>query len=396
MKFADRLSSIKPPSTHAVAAKARELRAQGFDVINMGVGEPDFDTPLHIQAAAIDAIQNGCTRYTPIDGTPALKSAIANHYDSLYGMTYAPNQILVSCGAKHALYNMCQALLQAGDEVIFPAPYWVSYPDIVSLSGATAKPIQTTMESRFKITPAQLREAITEKTRIFLLNSPSNPSGSAYSSEEFKALGKVLEAYPGILIAYDSMYQQLIWPEANVGHFPSDNPNLYDRTICIDGVSKAYAMTGWRIGYALGPEAIIGAMKKVQAQTTSNPCSISQAASVAALDGPQQCITEMSAAFKERHDAIVTGLSDLPGVSCLHGDGTFFCFANVEGLMQALSCKTDVEMAERLLEQTHVATVPGTAFGSPGHLRFSFAVSLGQINAALERLREFCQSPDVD
>lgn len=391
MKLADRLALIKPPSTHAIAHQARELRAQGRDVINMGVGEPDFDTPLHVQAAAIDAINNGCTRYTPIDGTNALKSAIAQHYQEQYDLAYDANQIIVSCGAKQSLYNLCQALLQAGDEVLVPAPYWVSYPDIARLAGANAKPIHTCMDERFKISPESLQQAISANTRLLILNSPSNPSGTAYSSDEFKALGSVLADHPNVMIAYDAMYQQLTWTDDPVGHFPSDCPELSARTICVDGVSKAYAMTGWRIGYALGPAELIAGMKKVQAQSTSNPCSISQAASVAALQGPQDSLVEMREAFKQRHDKLTEGLNSLPGVRTLQGDGTFFCFADVQGLMRETGCESDIDLSSRLLEDQFIATVPGTAFGCPGHIRLSFAVSMSKIDEVLTRLALFCQ-----
>lgn len=389
--LAQRVGRIKPSPTLAVTAKAGELKAQGKDVLSLGAGEPDFDTPDHIKAAAQKAIESGFTKYTPVGGTPALKKAIIEKMKRDNGLDYKPNQVVASVGGKQACYNLCQALLNAGDEVIVPAPYWVSYPDMVLLADGTPVFIETTAATRFKITPAQLEQAITPRTRMIWLNSPSNPSGMAYTKAELTALGEVLRQHPNIVIASDDMYEKILWSGEAFCNIINACPDLYDRTVIIHAVSKTYSMTGWRIGWACGPAKIITAMADIQSQSTSNPTSIAQVAAEAALSGDQQCVTDMVKAFKARHDALVADLNTVPGVKCLAGDGTFYVFPNVEGLMAKLGCKTDLELSNLLLEKHLVAVVPGSAFGAPGHVRLSFATSDKVLKASVERLRQAAQ-----
>ncbi|MDF1781188.1 MAG: pyridoxal phosphate-dependent aminotransferase [Alcanivoracaceae bacterium] len=385
LKLSDRVQRIKPSPTLAVTTRAAELRAQGKDIIGLGVGEPDFDTPDHIKEAAVEAIRAGKTKYTAVDGTPSLKKAIVNKFQNENNLSYEPSQILVSSGGKQSFFNMALAFLNDGDEAIIPAPYWVSYPDMVLVAGGEPVIIETTVENRFKITAEQLEAAITPKTRLFVINSPSNPSGIAYTEDELKAIGDVLEKHPDILVATDDMYEHILWTGKPFVNILNACPALYDRTIVMNGVSKAYSMTGWRIGYAAGPQKLIKAMTKVQSQSTSNPASISQAAAEAALSGPQDCIKEMVVAFKERHDWLVAALNDLPGVTCLEGDGTFYAFADFSGAIKNLGLNNDIELAEKLLEGG-VALVPGSAFGSEGCMRFSFAVSIETLKSAIERI----------
>lgn len=387
IKLSDRVQRVKPSPTLAVTARANELKSQGKDIIGLGAGEPDFDTPEHIKQAAIDAINNGFTKYTAVDGTADLKNAIINKFKRDNGFDYSADQILVSCGGKQSFYNLCQALLNEGDEVIIPAPYWVSYPDMVLLADGKPVIVAAGIEQKFKITPAQLEAAITDKTRLLVINSPSNPSGMAYSGAELKALADILLKHPHVLVATDDMYEHIIWNEEGFVNILNTCPELYERTIVLNGVSKAYSMTGWRIGYAAGPVELIKAMKKIQSQSTSNPTSISQAASVAALNGDQGCITEMLKSFKARHDMVVKGLNAIEGVSCLEGDGTFYAFADMRGLMERIEgVENDVQLAEYLIEKTGIALVPGSAFGSEGYMRLSFATSDDNLKSALERL----------
>lgn len=387
LSLAQRTTRIKPSPTLAVTAKAAELKAQGKDVLSLGAGEPDFDTPQHIKDAAFEAINKGLTKYTPVGGTPALKKAIIDKMKRDNGLDYKPNQILASNGGKQACYNLCQALLNATDEVIVPAPYWVSYPDMVLLADATPVFINTTAEQRFKITPQQLEQAISPRTRMIWLNSPSNPSGMAYSKAELEALGAVLRKHPQIVIASDDMYEKILWTGEPYSNIINACPDLYDRTVIIHAVSKTYSMTGWRIGWACGPVKLITAMADIQSQSTSNPNSIAQVAAAEALSGDQTCVTEMVKAFKARHDALVADLNTIPGVRCLPADGTFYAFPNVEGLMQKLGAKTDLELSDLLLEKALVAVVPGSAFGSPGHLRLSFATSDKVLKGSVERIK---------
>jgi aspartate aminotransferase len=386
IEVARRVQRIKPSPTLAVTARAAALKAEGKDVISLGAGEPDFDTPAHISEAGIAAIRNGFTRYTNVDGTPELKDAIIAKFQRDNALTYTRPQILVSSGAKQTIYNLVTALLDPGDEAIIPAPYWVSYPDMVLLADGTPVTVYAGPEQGYKISPAQLEAAITPKTRLFILNSPSNPTGAAYSKAELQALGRVLAKHPRIVIATDDMYEHIWWGKEPFCSLVTACPELYDRTVTINGVSKSYAMTGWRIGYCGGPRELVTAMATIQGQSTSNPSSISQKAAVAALNGDQAPVAKMNEAFKERHDFVVAGLNALPGVTCLPGWGTFYAFANVERVMAKLGSKDDNAFAERLLNEALVAVVPGSGFGAPGHMRLSFACSKDTLAKALDRI----------
>jgi len=387
IKLADRIKRVKPSPTLAVTARANALRAEGKDIIGLGAGEPDFDTPEHIKQAAISAIEQGMTKYTPVDGTTELKQAIINKFERDNALSYTPEQILVSCGGKQSFYNLCQALLNPGDEVIIPAPYWVSYPDMVLLAGGEPVIVEGDMEHGFSISPEQLEAAITDKTRLVVINSPSNPTGRSYTRAELSALAEALNQHPDILIATDDMYEHIMWTEEAFHNILNVCPDFYDRTIVMNGVSKAYSMTGWRIGYAAGPKDLIVAMKKIQSQSTSNPASISQAAATEALSGDQACIQEMLVEFKKRHDMVVARLQNMDGVVCLPSTGTFYSFPSFKAVIEASDqFNTDVELAEYLLEHAGVALVPGSAFGAPGHMRLSFATSMEMLTAALDRI----------
>ncbi|NBC13073.1 MAG: aminotransferase class I/II-fold pyridoxal phosphate-dependent enzyme [Gammaproteobacteria bacterium] len=388
IKLSARVQAVKPSATLAITARAKALKAAGKDVIGLGAGEPDFDTPDHIKQAAIDAINAGFTKYTAVDGTPELKRAVIAKLQRDNGLDYQPDQILVSCGGKQSFYNLAQALLDPGDEVVIPAPYWVSYPDMVLLAGATPVLVDAGAEQRFKITAEQLRGAMTERTRLVVINSPSNPTGMAYGKDELAALGEVLRDYPDALIATDDMYEHIRWDTATpFANILNACPDLTDRTLVLNGVSKAYSMTGWRIGYAGGPAEVIKAMKKVQSQSTSNPTSISQVAAQAALEGPQDCIGEMLTAFKERHDFVVEALNVIPGVRCLPTDGTFYVFPEVSGLIERLDgVGNDLELAEYLIDQAGVALVPGSAFGLDGCARISIATGRDNLEQAMQRI----------
>ena len=385
LKLSDRVQSIKPSPTLAVTNRAAELRAAGKDIIGLGAGEPDFDTPEHIKTAAIKAIENGFTKYTAVDGTPDLKKAIINKFKRDNGLEYNANQILVSCGGKQSFFNLSLALLNPGDEVVIPAPYWVSYPDMVIVAEGVPVFIETSAATRFKITAEQLEAAITPKTKLVVLNSPSNPSGMAYTKAELESLAAVLLKHPQVLVATDDMYEPILWTEESFNNILTVCPELYDRCIVLNGVSKAYSMTGWRIGYAAGPEKLIGAMKKIQSQSTSNPTSIAQVAAQVALEGDQGCVADMVKVFKQRHDYLVAELNKIDGVECLHGDGTFYVFPDFSGAQAKLGCATDNDLAEKLLE-AGVALVPGSSFGTPGHMRLSFATSDENLQKAIERL----------
>lgn len=388
LQLAQRMGRIKPSPTLAVTAKAGELKAQGLDVLSLGAGEPDFDTPEHIKQAAYDAIKRGFTKYTPVGGTPSLKKAIIDKLKRDNALDYKPNQILASCGGKQSCYNLCMAVLDAGDEVLVPAPFWVSYPDMVLLADATPVVMPTTQATRFKITAEQLERAITPRTKMIWINSPSNPSGMAYTRAELAALGEVLRKHPRVLIATDDMYEKILWAAEPFANIINVCPDLYDRTVVIHAVSKTYSMTGWRIGFAAGPAKIITAMADIQSQSTSNPTSISQVAAEAALNGDQNCVTEMVQAFKGRHDRLVADLNSVPGISCAAGDGTFYVFPNVEGLVRKLGVKDDLELSDKLLKEALVALVPGSAFGTPGHVRLSFATSDKVLQESVARLRK--------
>lgn len=382
------MAAVKPSPTGAVLALATELRAAGRDLISLGAGEPDFDTPAHIRAAAIDAINRGETRYTPIDGTAELKAAIQRKFARDNQLDYPASGIVVTSGAKQALFNLCVALLGPGDEAIVPAPYWVSYPDMVRLADAEPVFVEAGIEQHFRITPTQLEAAITDRTRLLILNSPSNPTGASYTRAELESLGAVIERHPNIVVVSDDIYEHIHWAEEPFTSFATACPALLERTVTTNGVSKAYAMTGWRIGYAAGPQELIAAMKTVQSQSTSNPCSVSQAAAIAALDGDQGCVAEMAQAYRKRHDFVVAALNDIPGFSCRPGEGTFYAFPRVAGALGALGIDDDVGFVEHLLNEADVACVPGSAFGAPGHVRLSFACSMGELETALGRIKQ--------
>ncbi|MDQ2694951.1 MAG: pyridoxal phosphate-dependent aminotransferase, partial [Pseudomonadota bacterium] len=352
-----------------------------------GAGEPDFDTPDFIKEAAIKAIRDGFTKYTAVDGTPGLKRAIVHKFERDNGLRYEPKQVLVSCGGKQSFFNLAQALLDAGDEAIIPAPYWVSYPDMVLLADGTPVIVAAGVDQHFKITPEQLAAAITPRTRLFVINSPSNPTGIAYTSAELEALGEVLRRHPQVLIATDDMYEHILWTGAPFVNILMACPDLYDRTIVLNGVSKAYSMTGWRIGYCAGPEKLIRAMTNVQSQSTSNPASISQAAAQAALDGDQGCIQVMVKAFRERHDYVYRTLSAMDGVEVIAADGTFYSFPSFQRVIDRMDgIGDDIALAEYLLTEAGVALVPGSAFGADGCQRLSFATSMDNLVNALERI----------
>jgi len=378
---------VKPSPTLAVTALAARLKAEGKDVIGLGAGEPDFDTPAHISAAGVQAINSGFTRYTNVDGIPELKDAIIAKFQRDNAIGYERNQILVSSGAKQTIFNLCMAVLDPGDEVIIPAPYWVSYPDMALLAdGVPVMPFAGS-EQGYKITAQQLAAAITSRSRLFLVNSPSNPTGAAYTAAEWRALGAVLRKHPRIVIGTDDMYEKIYWGSEPFTSLLTVVPELYDRTVTINGVSKAYAMTGWRIGYCGGPKEIVTAMGTIQGQSTSNACSISQKAAVAALNGDQACVATMNRAFKERHDYIVAALNTLPGVSCRSASGAFYAFADVSKAIVKLGLADDNAFATHLINTVGVAVVPGSGFGAPGHMRLSFACSRQMLEQAVERMR---------
>ena len=386
IRFSSRVAQVKPSATIAMSMKAAELRNQGRDVLSLSMGEPDFDTPAHIRKAGVKAIQGGQTRYTAVDGTPELKQAIIGKLKRDQQLDYGADEILVSSGAKQSIYNLLQALLDEGDEALIPAPYWVSYPDMVRLAGAAPVILSADEKTDYRITAAQLRSSITEQTRLLIFNSPSNPTGRAYDRKQLTELAEVLLDHPRVLICSDDIYEHIWWADEPFLSLAQVAPALKDRMIVINGVSKAYAMTGWRIGYAAGPAELIKQMRKIQSQSTSNPCSISQAAATAALDGNQDCVEEMRQEFKRRHDWLVPSLDRLPGIRCSPGQGAFYVFADCREAIKSLSLKDDLELAERLLEESGVATVPGTAFGTPGHLRLSFACSMETLKDAVRRI----------
>ena len=387
IQLSDRVQRVKPSPTLAISALAQAMKAEGRDVINLGVGEPDFPTPDHIKAAGIAAINSNKTGYTAVDGIPELKLAVINKFKRDNDLDYESDQILVSCGGKQSFYNLCQAMINSGDEVIIPAPYWVSYPDMVLLAGGKPIIVSAGQEQNFKLTAADLENAISDKTRLFVINSPSNPTGVSYSEAELKALGEVLKKYPNIIVATDDMYEHILFDGNKFLNILNTTPELYDRCVVLNGVSKAYAMTGWRIGYAAGPAELIKGMKKIQGQSTSNPTSISQYAAVAALNDSQDCIKPMLKAFKERHDFVVMGLNAIDGVECLPSDGTFYSFPNIEGLIARVDgVSNDAELSQMLLAEKEVAMVPGSAFGAPGHIRVSYATSMENLVKAIDRI----------
>lgn len=388
MILSDRVRRVRPSPTLAVTAKAAELQAQGRDIISLGAGEPDFDTPEHIRAAAIAAIDAGFTRYTAVEGILSLRQAIAKRLRGDQGLDYALDEIIVSTGGKQSIYNLFQAVLNPDDEVIVIAPYWVSYPDMVRLAGGEAVIVLAGQSQGFKVTPAQLASAITDKTRVIMLNSPSNPTGVAYTRADWLAIAEVLRAHPRVLIATDDMYEKILWADEPFSNIAMVAPDLLPRIMILSGVSKAYAMTGWRIGYAAGPAPIIKAMKVIQSQSTSGACSIAQVAAQEAIEGDQSDIDRMVKSFHERHDFVVSRLNQIPGVVCLPSQGAFYSFPDVSAVIKRMGLTDDVALSELLLDQAGVAVVPGTAFGAPGHVRLSYATSMADLEEALRRMAE--------
>ena len=387
VRLSERAKKIQPSPTLAVTQRAVALRAEGVDVVGFGVGEPDFDTPAHIKEAAIEALRRGDTKYTAVGGTPALKRAIALRLQTDHGVHYAPSEIVVGCGAKHVLFNLFQVLLDPGDEVVIPAPYWVSYPEMVSLAEGRPVIVPTTEAGDFKVTPHALDAAITARTRAVIVNSPSNPTGTAYTRDELRALADVC-VRRGVLIVSDEIYEALLYD----GHAPtcvaSLSPEVRAHTVTVGGASKAYSMTGWRIGWACGPEPLVRAVTDLQSQSTSNPTSISQAAVVVALSSPQDCILEMREAFRQRRNRMVELLRAIPGVSCRLPEGAFYTFPDVSRYCESRALKRPGSdaLCEYLLERHHVAIVSGAAFGAEGHMRLSYATSMSNIERGLERI----------
>jgi aspartate aminotransferase len=392
LQLSKRVQAIKPSPTLAVTARAAKLKAEGKDIIGLGTGEPDFDTPQHIKVAAIDAINKGFTKYTAVGGIPTLKQAIIAKFKRDNGLDYTPKQILVSCGGKQSFFNLALAVINPDDEVIISAPYWVSYPDMVIIAEGKPVIVQAGIEQGFKMTPAQLDAAITPRTKMVVINSPSNPSGAVYTLEDLMALGVVLRKHPQVLIVTDDMYEHIALTDAKFVNILNACPDLYNRTMVLNGVSKAYAMTGWRIGYAAGPEDILTAMENVQSQSTSNPTSISQVAAEAALNGDQGCLAPMIKAFRERHVFVVNSLNKIPGLKCMMAGGAFYAFPDARGAISTLHKKglikeaTDIALSEYLLVEAGVAVVPGSAFGSEGYMRLSFATSMSNLENALARI----------
>ncbi|HEY7166435.1 MAG TPA: pyridoxal phosphate-dependent aminotransferase [Candidatus Binatia bacterium] len=390
-RLAARTALIKPSVTLAIAAKAGKLRSEGVDVVNFSAGEPDFDTPENIKSAAVDAIRKGMTKYTDVRGIEPLREAITDLYRREHNLTYRKDQVLVSCGAKHSLYNILHAIVEPGDDVVIPAPYWVSYADMVLLAGGEPKIIPSSEETAFRITPGQLEKALTARARVFILNSPANPTGATYNPEELAALAQVLERHDCLIIA-DDIYEKIVYGGLRVSPLPTVNPKLLDRTIVINGVSKSYAMTGWRIGYALGPGDVISAAAKIQSQSTSNPTSIAQAAALEALRGPQETVTTMVQEFGRRRDVIVERLNAIRGIRCLKPEGAFYVFPNVSGIFDKTAngkkMNSPCAVADYLLDEAMVAVVPGEDFGSKEHIRFSYAASLDDIEKGCDRIAQ--------
>ena len=390
-KLAERTRWIKPSVTLAIAAKAGKLRSQGVDVANFSAGEPDFDTPEHIKAAAVDALRKGMTKYTDVKGIEPLREAITQKYQREHGLTYRKEDVLVSCGAKHSLYNVLQAVVDPGDEVVIPAPYWVSYSDMAALAGGVAKIISASEATGFRIRAEQLEAALTPRTRVFILNSPCNPTGATYNRDELLALARVLENHDCLILA-DDIYEKIVYGNFQVHNIVTLNPRLRERAIIINGVSKTYAMTGWRIGYALGPSDVISAAAKIQSQSTSNATTIAQAAALEAICGPQDEVAIMVREFEKRRDVIVERLNSIAGIRCLKPQGAFYVFPNVSGLFGKMSkgkkLSSPCDVADYLLEEAKAAVVPGEDFGSQEHIRFSYATSLEDIEKGCKRIQE--------
>lgn len=392
MELSHRIQAIKESPTLAATAHAAKLKAEGHDIIGLGAGEPDFDTPQHIKDAAKAAIDQGFTKYTPVSGIPGLKQAVVNKFRRENGLDYDTKEVIVGVGGKQCIFNLALAVLNPGDEVIIPAPYWVSYADISLVAEAKPVVVECGIEQEFKLAPAQLEAAITPRTRLFIINSPSNPTGAVYSLEELAALGNVLKKHPHVLVATDDMYEHVNLTGLPFVNILNATPELKNRTVVLNGVSKAYSMTGWRIGYAAGPANIIKAMEILQSQSTSNPTSISQVAAQAALEGPQDCIVPMVKAFRERHAFVVKRFNEISGLKCLEAGGAFYAFPDARVAIARLHAAgklaepTDLALSDYLLETVGVAVVPGSAFGAEGYFRISFATSMENLNNALDRI----------
>lgn len=385
--LSNRIQKVKPSATITISAKAMELRANGVDVISLSAGEPDFDTPEHIKKAAIEAINKGQTKYTQVDGTPELKDAIINKFSRDNNLHYQRENIIASTGAKQTLYNLFQSVLEADDEVVIISPYWVSYPDMVILADANPVIIKTHQEDNFEIDMDSFRAALTEKTKLLILNSPSNPTGLTYTKAQYESMGKILSDYPNVLIATDDMYEHIYWGNEPFTSFAEVCPNLFDRTITINGVSKAYAMTGWRIGYCGGPKSIVNAMKKVQGQSTSNPSSISQVAAIAALNGPHDAVNMMVGEYKKRHDYLCDALNKINGFNVSPGTGAFYLFPEVSSVIESKGFADDIEFSSFLIDQANVAVIPGSAFGAEGCIRISYATSMELLKESIARIK---------
>ncbi|MGH7774733.1 MAG: pyridoxal phosphate-dependent aminotransferase [Candidatus Binatia bacterium] len=389
MKVSERTKVIKPAVTLAIAAKAQKLREQGVDLVNFSAGEPDFDTPEHIKEAAVQALRKGMTKYTDVRGIEPLREAIVEKYQRDHGLSYDKEEVLVSCGAKHAIYNVFQAILNDGDEVLIPAPYWVSYPAIALLAGGIPRIVPTKEENGFRMTPEELRSSLTSKTRAFILNSPCNPTGATYGRDDLKGLSRILEQHDCLIIS-DDIYEKIVYDGLHFQNIVTINPKLRDRTIIVNGVSKTYAMTGWRIGYAIGPAPAISAAAKIQSQSTSNPTSIAQAAALEALRGPQDTVAEMVREFQKRRDAIVKNLNAMEGIRCFNPQGAFYVFPNIRPLLgkklMGKKIESSCDLAELLLDEARVAAVPGEDFGSAENIRFTYATSLKEVEKGCERI----------
>ena len=385
--LSNRIQKVKPSATITISAKAMELRANGVDVISLSAGEPDFDTPEHIKQAAIEAINKGQTKYTQVDGTPELKDAIINKFSRDNNLHYQRENIIASTGAKQTLYNLFQSVLEVDDEVVIISPYWVSYPDMVLLADANPVIVKTHQEDNFEIDMDSFRAALTDKTKLLILNSPSNPTGLTYTKAQYESMGKILSDYPNILIATDDMYEHIYWGNEPFASFAEVCPNLFDRTITINGVSKAYAMTGWRIGYCGAPKSIAKAMKKVQGQSTSNPSSISQVAAIAALNGPHDAVNMMVGEYKKRHDYMCDALNKINGFNTSPGTGAFYLFPDVSSVIESKGFADDIEFSSFLIDQANVAVIPGSAFGAEGCIRISYATSMELLKESIARIK---------
>ena len=382
----ERVERVQPSATLTISAKAMALKAQGIDIISLSAGEPDFDTPDHIKDAAIQAIDQGQTKYTPVDGTPELKEAIIDKFSRDNNLSYQKENILVSSGAKQTCFNLFQAVLEHGKEAVIISPYWVSYPDMVLLANGSPVILKTSFKNNFQFKAEDLDAVLTKNTRLIMLNSPSNPTGVTYTKDQYQIIGEVLENYPDVFIATDDMYEHIYWGNDKFCSFAEACPDMFDRTITINGVSKAYAMTGWRIGYCGGPEKIIAAMKKIQGQSTSNASSVSQAAAVVALNGSHQPVYAMAKEYEKRHTFIFNALSSIKGFKTVAATGAFYTFPEVTGVIEGLNMSDDIELSDYLIEKANVAVVPGSAFGAKGHIRLSFATSMKLLKEAVNRI----------